>query len=182
MPHMPSECQLCYYGRNAVCEICLHAPPLCDGREISHEIFHHLTPAYPFEYHSVFVCNDCFIMDPETLQNSCRIVCQARIHGLEPTTRRESWIVLMRRRELIHERLRELDETSRVRVRGVMNPEDDEPLERHYPFGIPELMELGDPMDAIDMALNFIPHPSAAFNNLLTAITSDPSLDPYPPQ
>ena len=55
--------------------------------------------------------------------------------------------------------------------RGTMNPEDD------Y-----ETVVVSDPIDTLDFALEFIPEPSANLNNLLAAITSDPSLDPYPPE
>ena len=56
---------------------------------------------------------------------------------------------------------------------GTMNPEDD--------YEAFEQVDSSDPMAAVDPALEIIPEPSAEFNYLLAAITSDPSLDPYPP-
>lgn len=60
--------------------------------------------------------------------------------------------------------------------RLVMSPED----EYEAPPAFEEVV-VSDPMDTLDLALEFIPAPSAEFNNLLAAITSDPTLDPYPP-
>jgi hypothetical protein len=58
-----------------------------------------------------------------------------------------------------------------------MNPEDNYEA---VPVDAFEEVVVSDPMDVLDLALEFIPAPSAEFNNLLAAITSDPSLDPYP--
>jgi hypothetical protein len=54
--------------------------------------------------------------------------------------------------------------------RGIMNPEEEGDFQE---------VEVSDPMGILDLALEFIPEPSANLNYLLAAITSEPSLDPW---
>jgi len=151
-PHDDANCDMCFWRNNTRCNICDYEPPPCDRTRFRGERF---VVRMTENRQAIFLCSGC-----DALHDAA---------GLERRIRELNMLssVLLAG----HRRFMSAFTDSQISTATVIhNPEDD------Y-----EAFEQVDAADPIDQALDFIPAPSAEFNYLLAAITSDPSLDPYPP-
>ena len=167
LPHDDATCQLCFWRNNVRCNICDYEAAPCDRSRFRGESY---GVRIMRDGGVLFLCSGCDEYSDDALEqrvfelNQLRsvLLAQHRLFMSAFTTERR--------------RVRTGHMETPISTHSVIhNPEDD--YEDDF-----QQVEVSDPMDTLDFALDFIPAPSADFNNLLAAITSDPSLDPYPPE